>query len=113
MSTNKLHGLHDALCYPKVTRMMHSVRAKNLPFSVDEIEKMTTNECKICAKVKPHYAWPSHTPLMKATQSCATLSIDFKRPVPSINQSKYLLVIWDEFLRSHLHMFVKMLCTCL
>ena len=39
MSINKLYGLHDALCYPGVTRMMHFVRARNLPFSVDEIKK--------------------------------------------------------------------------
>ena len=98
MSINKLYGLHDALCHPGVTRMMHFVRARNLPFSVDEIKKMT-NECKICAEVKPRYVRPSHTPLIKATQPFERLSIDFKGPLPSINQNKYLLVICDEFSR--------------
>ena len=58
-----------------------------------------TNECKIFAEVKPRYVRPSHTPLIKATQSFERLSIDFKGPLPSINQNKYLLVICDEFSR--------------
>ena len=63
--------------------MLHFVRARNLPFSVDEIKKMT-NECKICAEVKPRYVRPSHTPLIKATQPFERLSIDFKGPLNNI-----------------------------
>ena len=98
LTVNKLYELHNALCHPGISRMMHFVRARNLPFSVEDVKKMTNN-CKICAEVKPRYTRWAQTPLIKATQPFERLSIDFKGPLPSHNQNKYLLVACDEFSR--------------
>ena len=98
LSANELNDLHSSTCHPNICRMMHFVMATNLPFSVHDVRKMT-NACKICSEVKPHYACLSQVPLIKATQPFERLSIDFKKPLPSTNHNKCLLVICDEFLR--------------
>ena len=52
---------------------------------------MCRSEASLCTAIT--------TPLIKATQPFERLSIDFKGPLPSINQNKYLLVICDKFSR--------------
>ncbi|GFX40243.1 putative retrovirus-related pol polyprotein from transposon opus [Trichonephila clavipes] len=47
-----LYNLHNSLCHPGVTRMHHWVRCKNLPFSLEDIKKVT-NSCLICNELKP------------------------------------------------------------
>ena len=54
LTVYKLYELHNALCHPGISRMMHFVHARNLPFSVEDVKKMTNN-CKIWAEVKPRY----------------------------------------------------------
>ena len=98
LSVNELYKPHDALCHPGISCMMHFVRTKNLPFSVNDVKRITSS-CKICAEVKPRYARLSPTPLIKATQTFERLSIDFKGPLSSVNQNRYLLVVCDEFSR--------------
>ena len=41
LDLNKLTELHNALCHPGVTRMAHFVRCRNLPFSVDDVKRVT------------------------------------------------------------------------
>ena len=93
-----LKQLHEALCHPGITRMLHFVRAKNLPFSTEDI-KAVIARCPICAELKPKFYTPPRVHLVKATQPFERLSVDFKGPLPSATQNKYLLTVIDEFSR--------------
>ncbi|CAG2205734.1 unnamed protein product [Mytilus edulis] len=97
-SSDSLYELHSALCHLGINRLLHFVRSKNLPFSVDDV-KRTIKQCQICAKVKPQYAKPNASPLVKATQPFERLSIDFKGPLPSVSTKKYILTVVDEYSR--------------
>ena len=98
ISHDKLKALHNALSHPGVTRMVHFVRTKNLPYSVEEVKKVTS-ECSVCAEIKPQFYRPNKTNLVKSTQPLEKLSIDFKGPLPSVSKNKYLLTIIDEYSR--------------
>ncbi|KAG6449422.1 hypothetical protein O3G_MSEX006055 [Manduca sexta] len=77
--------------------MNHWVRSKNLPYSISDIREMTAN-CRVCSEIKPRYA-SSNGQLIKATACFERLNIDFKGPLPSKTQNKYILSIIDEFSR--------------
>ena len=47
-----LSKMHQQLGHPGVTRLVHFVRIKNLPFSVDDVKRVCST-CKICAELKP------------------------------------------------------------
>ena len=51
---NRLRDFHIALCHPGVTRMGHFICIKNLPFSLTDIQEMTS-QCEECQQVKPHF----------------------------------------------------------
>ena len=93
-----LRKLHDDLCHPGIIRMIHFVRSRNLPYSVEDIKKMTTS-CSICAELKPRFCKPAPSHLIKATQPFERLSMDFKGPLPSVTKNTYLLTVVDEFSR--------------
>ena len=97
ISSNSLHDIHTALCHPRVTRLNHFIKTKNLPYSLDNI-KQVYKECKICQEVKPRYYNPNKVKLVKAMQPLQRLSIDFKRPLPS-KVHPFLLTIIDEYSR--------------
>ena len=97
VNDSSLQELHNSLCHPGVTRMYHFVRCRNLPYSVEDIKRMTS-ACSVCAKLKPRFHRSSGT-LIKATQSFEWLNIDFKGPLPSSSKNKYMLTIVDEFSR--------------
>ena len=97
-NTNDLLYLHEALCHPGVTRLMHFVKSKNLPYSIEDV-KLVTSKCKVCCEMKPQFYKPKTEPLIKATHPFERLSIDFKGPVPSITNNKYILTIIDEYSR--------------
>jgi hypothetical protein len=118
METNRpsLLALHDSLCHPGVSRMIHFVRSKNLPYSVDDVKKMTAN-CRICAEVKPQFVRSSGQ-LIKATQPFERLGLDFKGPLPSTTNNRYILTVVDEFSRFPFafpcaDMTIKTVITCL
>lgn len=92
-----LNELHDALCHPGITRMYHWIRSKNLPFSLDEVKKIT-NSCNICNEVKPRF-YKNDGTLIKAIRPFERLNLDFKGPLPSVSRNRYLLTIVDEFSR--------------
>ena len=98
LTLDKLYELHESLCHPGVARMTHFVKSRNLPFSVDDVKRMT-QACKQCRECKPQYysAEPSH--LIKATQPFERLNLDFKGPLPSNNRSRFMLTIIDEYSR--------------
>jgi len=98
MSTPSLAEIHNALCHPGVTRLLHYIRSKNLPYSTDDI-KRTCSSCKLCAELKPQFYKPQPGTLIKATQPMERLSIDFKGPLPTTSNNAYLLMVVDEYSR--------------
>ena len=98
VSNDTLLELHDALCHPGVTRMHAFVRSRNLPFSVDDVKRITSS-CAVCQVCKPQFFKPPVSHLIKATQPFERLNIDFKGPLPSSTSNKYMLTIVDEFSR--------------
>ena len=98
MSTSNLIQIHNGLCHPGVTRLLHFVRTKNLPFSTEDVKKICS-DCRICAELKPRFFHPLNGKLIKATHPMERLSIDFKRPLPSATRNKYLLTLVDEYSR--------------
>ena len=97
-SSDHLFQLHNALCHPGVSRLMHFVRSKNLPFSLEDVKRVNS-QCKACAEVRPRYYKPSGASLIKATQAFERISVDFKGPLPSVSKNKYLLTVIDEYSR--------------
>lgn len=95
--SKKLYELHSGLCHPGVSRMAHWIRSKNLPYSITEIREMTKS-CPTCAEIKPKFS-KCNGRLIKATSPFERLNIDFKGPLPSNTQNKYILTIIDEFSR--------------
>lgn len=96
-SRTDLMELHVALCHPGITRMVHWVRSKNLPFSVEEVKK-TIGACLTCHELKPCFHKNKGT-LIKATAPFERLNLDFKGPLPSTNKNRFLLTIVDEYSR--------------
>ena len=90
--------LHRVLCHPGVRRMFHFVRSKNLPYSLEEVRAIT-KACDTCLRCKPSFLRPPDGMLIKATQPFERLNLDFKGPLPSINQNRYFLIAVDEFSR--------------
>lgn len=98
LNTEYLYQLHCSLCHPGITRMNAYVRARNLPFSVEDIRNLV-NSCRICQECKPRFYRTNHSILIKATQPMERLNLDFKGPLPSCSQNKFMLTIVDEFTR--------------
>ena len=86
------------LCHPGVRRLNHFVKSNNLPYSMDDVKRITSS-CRDCSEVKPQYIKPPPASLIKATQPFERLNMDFKGPLPSSSKNKYMLVIVDEFSR--------------
>ena len=81
VTDDDLAKLHDALCHPGVTRLWHAVRARNLPFSLEDV-KTVLRRCRTCSEIKPKFVKHDGT-LIKATRPFERLSVDFKGPLPS------------------------------
>lgn len=97
-SMSNLISIHDGLCHPGVTRLLHYVQSKNLPFSTEAVKKICAS-CKVCAHQKPQFYRPAEGALIKVTYPMKCLSIDFKQPLPSATSNPYMITIVDEFSR--------------
>ena len=98
-SLKSLQELHKSLCHPGITRLSHYIEVKNLPYSLDDV-KTIERACRDCCEVKASFLKPKENlNLIKATQPFERLSIDFKGPLQTVTNNKYLLVIIDEFSR--------------
>ena len=94
-----LKALHEQLCHPGISRFYHFVRARNLPFSMEDVKKVV-GSCRDCAEVKPRYFKPSEPQhLIKALAPFERLNVDFKGPLPSSTKNKFLLTVIDEYSR--------------
>ena len=91
ISSNAIKELHNSLCHPGITRLSRFVRTRNFPFSMDDIKK-ATSDCHLCSKLKPQFHKVQGN-LIHATQPFERLNIDFKGPLPSSSQNKYILTI--------------------
>ena len=49
-----LEDIHAQLCHPGVTRLLHFVKTKNLPFSTQDVRNVCSNY-RICAELKPNF----------------------------------------------------------
>ena len=95
----ELRDLHEKLCHPGITRLSHYVRVKNLPFSQEDVKKVTST-CKSCCFLKPKFLHSQGSSLIKAIAPFQRLNIDFKGPLPaSSSGNRYLLTIIDEYSR--------------
>ena len=93
-----LEQIHVNLSHPGVVRLNHFVKSKNLPFSLEDIKRVTA-QCEACSRIKPRFIRPTNPPLIEATKPFDRISIDFKGPLPSVTNNKYLLTIIDEYSR--------------
>ena len=93
-----LSDVHEKLCHPGVTRLLHFVRSRNLPFSTEDVRK-TCSSCKVCAQLKPNFVKFHSQKLVKATKPLERLSIDFKGPIAARSKNPYMLTIVDEYSR--------------
>ena len=98
INSNNLYELHASLCHPGVTRFFAFVKARNLPYSIEDVKKMIST-CKICCECKPRFFKPDFRPLIKSTQPWERLNIDFKGPLPSVSKNVFMLTVVDEFSR--------------
>ena len=97
-SNSNLSDIHIQLSHPGVTRMLHFVKSKNLPYSTNEVKKVGSS-CKMCAELKPRFRTPPMGTLIKSTQPMERLNIDFKGPLSSSTPNKYFITIIDEYSR--------------
>ena len=97
-SSSDLQSIHRELCHPGITRLIYVVRSRNLPYSVEDVKRVT-NSCQICAENKPRFYKPPQATLVKATQPFERLNLDFKGPLSSKTQNKYILTKTDKYSR--------------
>ena len=98
INTSSLYELHKSLFHPGITRMTAFVKNRNLPFSVEDICKITYL-CSVCDECKPRFHKPELAHIIKAIQPFERLNIDFKGPLSSVTNSKYMLTVIDKFSR--------------
>ena len=78
---NKLVELRNLLCHPEVARVSPKfVRVPNLPYSVENIKKIT-QALNVYAQLKPKFYCPLEESIARgATLPFERLNIDFKPP---------------------------------
>ena len=91
-SESRLMSLHKELCCPGVTRLWNFVRAKNLPYSLEDVRKCC-RDCTTCAEIKPQFYVTKNNTLVKATHPMERLNLDFKGPLPSSTKKSYFCVL--------------------
>ena len=96
--SSAMRELHIGLCHPGVTRMLHFVRSKNLPYSTEEVREVCSS-CNECSTLKPKFYKPEGAKLVKASRPMERLSVDFKGPVPSRSKNRFIFTAIDEFSR--------------
>ena len=91
MSQSSLEELHNDLCHPDISRLLHIVRAQNLPFSTTDVKRVV-NFRPICAEIKLQFRHGVNNTLIKATRRMERLRIDFKGLFLSSTNNKYLFI---------------------
>ena len=78
-TVNALYRIHADLCHPGITWMYHYMRHRNLPYSLDDLKRMT-EASSICREIKPRFYKPPPANLLKFFKRP---SMEFKGPLPS------------------------------
>ncbi|CAB0014970.1 unnamed protein product [Nesidiocoris tenuis] len=100
-SDSDLMMLHIALCHPGVTRFAHWVRVKNLPYSIEDVRRVTSS-CDTCKELKPQFFKSDPGVLVKATTPFERLNIDFKGPLPrSSSTGSIPAQLWKGVVHCH------------
>ena len=68
-TADKLRVLHEDLCHPVVTRMLHFVRSKNMPYFVENVRAIV-QACQVCSEMKPRFIRRTPQTLIKACPWC-------------------------------------------
>ena len=95
---NSLYDIHDSIGHPGITRTLHFIRSRNLPYSVEDVKRVIS-KCKICQEIKPQFFKPQNQTLIEATRPFQRLNLDFKGPIPSSTPNKFFLTAIDEYSR--------------
>ena len=98
ISDEGLFHIHQSLCHPGVTRTLHFIKERNLPYTAEDVKKVISN-CHVCCEVKPKFFKPQNSPLIQACRPLQRLNIDFKGPIPSCTKNKFILTVVDEYSR--------------
>ena len=98
--------VQENLGHHGVTRLLHLVKIKNLPFSLNYVTT-TCSQCRTCAEIKPRFYIPEAQKLIKVTQPWKRMSINFKGPITS-REFPYMLSMVDECSRFPLLFYAKM-----
>ena len=85
-AATSLEDIHAQLCHSGVSRLLHFVKTKNLPFSTQNVRNVCAN-CRICAELKPNFYKSQNNSLIKATGPMERCSIEFKGPLPSASKN--------------------------
>ena len=62
-----------------------------------KFEGLVCSSCQICAELKPKFHRMQEETLINATKVFERISIDFKGPLPSSSNNKYILMVIDEY----------------
>ena len=62
-----LDYIHKALCHPGVTRMLHFIWSKKLPYLTDDVKRKCSG-CSVCVELKLQFYRPIPGSLIKAAQ---------------------------------------------
>ena len=95
-TADKLHSLHGDLYHLGVTQLVHFIRNKNIPYSVENV-RAVVRVCQVCSETKPRFIRRAPQTLIKASQPFDRLSVDFKGPLPSRSCNRYLLTVVAEY----------------
>ena len=90
---SKMHQQHG---HSRITRLVHFVRTKNLPFSIDDVKRVCFT-LKVCAELELRFFQKPLETSIKAMRPWERIFIDFKGPLEVENS--YLFFVIDEFSR--------------
>ena len=93
-----LYDVHHSIGHPGITRTVHFVRSRNLPYSPEDVKRVIS-KCKVCQEVKPQFFKPENQTLIEATRPFQRMNLDFKGPIPSTTANKFILTAVDEYSR--------------
>ena len=93
-----LFSLHENLNHPGMHKLFKYIQLNSLPYTFSEFQSMTNNYEMSCVN-KPSFVRVPKSPLIKSTSPMQHISIDYKGPIESDSQYKYLLVCVDKYSR--------------
>lgn len=79
--------LNKELRHLGITRMVHVIRSRNVPFSVEEVRRIT-NMCQTFSAIKLLFYKPKPGALVRATQPFERLDLDLKGSLPTKTRNK-------------------------